>query len=385
MAGLISGSRTFAVLAAAALLWALTAPNLTDAHEMQPAIVDVTVAPDGGLAVAVRGNLEAFLAGIGPEHEDTDDAPTADAYNRLRAVSAADLEAEGRRAAADIAAAIDATVDGAPVVFELRQIAAEPVGDVDVARRTTLTLAGRAPSDAQTLVWRNAARFGDVALRVSREGEAQPYFGALVAAGSPSDPVDLGLEARQSVVQVFASYVLAGFDHIVPKGLDHILFVVGLFLLSARLKPLIWQVTSFTLAHSITLALGALDIVRISPSIVEPLIALSIVFVAVENLLTDRLRPWRPALVFGFGLLHGLGFAGVLAEFGLPDANFLTALLAFNVGVELGQLAVIAACYVAVGYLFGEKPWYRRFIVWPGSLAIAAVATYWFVERTGLI
>ena len=179
--------------------------------------------------------------------------------------------------------------------------------------------------------------------------------------------------------------MVAGFDHIVPKGLDHILFVIGLFLLSVRLGPLLWQVTSFTIAHSITLALGALGLVSISPDVVEPLIAASIVFVALENLATDRLKPWRPALVFGFGLLHGLGFASVLAEFGMPNAHFLTALVAFNVGVELGQFAVVAACYGLVGYWFGRRPWYRRAVVWPASLGIAAVAAFWFLERVGVI
>ena len=125
--------------------------------------------------------------------------------------------------------------------------------------------------------------------------------------------------------------------------------------------------------HPLTLALSIYGVVRLSPRIVEPLIALSIVYVAVENVLTDRLRPSRVAVVFCFGLLHGLGFAGVLSQIGLPRSEFLTALLSFNVGVEGGQLAVIAVAFLAVGLLWSSKPWYRHWIVVPASLLIAAV------------
>ena len=144
-----------------------------------------------------------------------------------------------------------------------------------------------------------------------------------------------------------------------PLGLDHILFVLGLYLLSVRLRPILIQVTSFTVAHSVTLGLGLYGVVSVPPSVVEPLIAVSIVFIAVENFLTDRLTPWRPYLVFGFGLIHGLGFAGVLHEVGLVRDDFINGLIAFNVGVELGQLAVIALAFLVTGLWFRKKPWYR--------------------------
>jgi hypothetical protein len=127
--------------------------------------------------------------------------------------------------------------------------------------------------------------------------------------------------------------------------------------------------------------LGALDQARLG-SIVEPLIAASIAFVAIENVLNDRLSRWRPFVIFGFGLLHGLGFASVLADFGLPEDQFIPALIGFNVGVELGQLAVIAMAFLAVGVWFGAKPWYRARIAIPASVAIGLVGAFWVVERT---
>ncbi len=172
-----------------------------------------------------------------------------------------------------------------------------------------------------------------------------------------------------------------GYTHILPRGLDHVLFVLGIFLLAVDLKPVLWQVSAFTLAHTITLALTVYGVVSLSPRIVEPLIALSIVYVAVENVFTARLHAWRPVVVFCFGLLHGMGFAGVLTEIGLPRSEFVPALLSFNLGVECGQLTVILAAFLAFGLPFRKRPWYRQRIVVPGSLMIAAVGLYWSIQR----
>jgi HupE/UreJ protein len=180
--------------------------------------------------------------------------------------------------------------------------------------------------------------------------------------------------------EIARQYLWLGYTHILPKGVDHILFVIGLFLLSARIKPLLLQVTAFTIAHSITLGLSMYGVVSLSSRIVEPLIALSIAYVAIENIVTRELKPWRVALVFMFGLLHGMGFAGVLRELGLPRGEFLTALLTFNAGVELGQLTILAASFAAVG-AFMKRQWYRRAIVIPASCAIAAVGIYWTITR----
>ncbi|MEO1031626.1 MAG: HupE/UreJ family protein [Bacteroidota bacterium] len=178
----------------------------------------------------------------------------------------------------------------------------------------------------------------------------------------------------------FLLFIKAGIDHIVPKGLDHILFVLGLFFSSLIFRSLLWQVTAFTLAHTITLALAALDIVQVPSAIVEPLIALSIVWVAVENCLFKKTNKWRPLIVFGFGLLHGLGFAAVLGEYGLPKGNLVPSLLAFNIGVELGQLLVLIAAAALVSFI-RRKSWYRQRIQIPASIMIALVGLFWFVER----
>jgi hypothetical protein len=187
---------------------------------------------------------------------------------------------------------------------------------------------------------------------------------------------------KLSKTDVAFIYLQLGFTHIIPLGLDHILFVLSLFLLNTKLKSIIWQATAFTVAHSITLGLAMYGVISTPSYIVEPIIALSILFVAVENIITDKLKPTRVLIVFAFGLIHGLGFAGILTELGLPQKQFLNALITFNIGVELGQISVILAAWLMFGKWFSKKPWYRKFIVNPLSTLIATIALYWTIQRT---
>src|SRR5262249_14888377 len=148
-----------------------------------------------------------------------------------------------------------------------------------------------------------------------------------------SAPIPVGSPAPAGRFSAWR-YLLLGFTHIVPKGLDHMLFVLGIYLLSGRARTVLCQVSAFTVAHSITLGLSMYGLVSVPAKIVEPAIAISIAYVAIENIFLKQLKSWRIALVFTFGLLHGMGFAGALKEVGLPRSEFLTALLTFNAGVE---------------------------------------------------
>jgi hypothetical protein len=179
-------------------------------------------------------------------------------------------------------------------------------------------------------------------------------------------------------------YLYQGFLHIIPKGLDHILFVLCLFFLSPNLKTVLWQSLAFTIAHSITLGLVVCGFLSPPSYLIEPIIALSIMFVAIENIITSKLKPSRIILVVVFGLIHGMGFASVLNEIGLPDDKFMTSLIAFNLGVELGQITVIIAAWLLIGYWFNKKLWYKVRIVTPISIIIAVIAFYWVIERVFL-
>ncbi len=176
-------------------------------------------------------------------------------------------------------------------------------------------------------------------------------------------------------------YLQMGYTHILPLGFDHVLFILGLFFLNPGLQSVIWQATAFTVAHSITLGLAVFGFIHPVGTIIEPIIALSILYIAIENILIKELKWWRILIVFAFGLIHGCGFASALTEAGLPEKNYLLALLTFNLGVELGQIAVILAAWLLIGKWFSDKIWYQSRIVFPLSGVIGCVALYWTIER----
>lgn len=363
------------------VLLATLAPRPVTAHEVMPAIADFELR-DGRLHLDIRANLEGFVAGIDlTAVTDTNTAPQALDYDALRALPPDALEDRFRAFWPRMAPRIFIRAGGQDMPVTLDFVSVGDVGDANLARASSFGVSALLPEGTETVEIGWAAQFGALVLRQS--GVEEPYDGFLEA-GAMSPPVRLAGGDSMTPWQAFTTYIPVGFDHIVPKGLDHILFVLGLFFLSTRLRPLLWQVSAFTLAHTVTLALGALGYVNIPSSIVEPIIAASIVFVAVENIFSQGLSRWRPVIVFLFGLLHGLGFASVLGEFGLPEDGFVPALIGFNVGVELGQLFVIAVAFLLVGLWFGRKPWYRARIAVPASAAIAAVGAWWVVERVFL-
>ena len=198
-----------------------------------------------------------------------------------------------------------------------------------------------------------------------------PKGGALA---TPVDPDALPW-SRQLIL-----YLRLGFHHIVPEGADHILFVLGLFFLGITWRKLLSQTTVFTVAHATTLFLSTYGIFRLPSHYVEPAIAMSIAVIAVENVFRPKLGPERLAIVFGFGLIHGLGFASSLSDVPFPRHDFLIALLGFNFGVDFGQLFVIALAFLAVGW-FRDRPWFRSRIAIPCSLTIAAVGLFWAIQR----
>ncbi len=241
-------------------------------------------------------------------------------------------------------------------------------------------LTGHVPTQARAFEFAYALAGGTYALVAHvRDSTAQTFWiegpassGAIPLAAPPPPPTRSEVAVR---------YLALGFTHILPKGLDHILFVVGLFLLSTRWRSVLLQVSAFTLAHSITLGLTIYGVVSLPARVVEPMIALSIAYVAVENLITSELKSWRVALVFAFGLLHGMGFAGVLRDLGLPRTEFLTALITFNLGVEAGQLTVVALAFALVAHWRRNVVSYRRYVTQPVSVAIAFAGLYWTYER----
>ena len=330
------------------------------------------------VSASIRGDAYTFDIAVDPDLLLT----------KLEVFSGSPITSASRRADRDrrIEALAGTFLDRAVVRFDGRidrpAFVYRPASALgDAAQSPSLVrLTGRLPAGVRDLTFTYGLALGSYALNVRIGDSAVQVFwleGAQVSA-----PISLvAPPAPPSAVQVAGQYFGLGFTHIIPNGLDHILFVVGIFLLSARWRSVLLQVSTFTIAHSITLGLTMYGIVSLPAKVVEPMIALSIAYVAIENLITSDLKPWRLALVFSFGLLHGMGFAGVLRELGLPRSQFLTALLTFNVGVEAGQLTVIAIAFAAVAYWRQNRATYRRLVVQPASLAIAVLGLYWTIQR----
>jgi len=364
---------TFLRAIVACLLIVTSAASVARAHDLGLTRATVTFAADRTYTVEIPVDPETLLAKLEilAGRTPSGAVPVDELPARIEAVSFL------------LRDRVILLFDGARQSPTLAYVPGPPVPAGATASTATLRMTGAVPRGARQFQINYNLVLGAYALTI-RSDQAAPPVTLWVPGGQNSDPVDLtrGL-VPPSRLAVAWQYFVLGFEHILPKGLDHILFVLGIFLLSPQWRPVLLQVTTFTIAHSITLGLTIYGIVSLSPAIVEPLIALSITYVAVENLFTSTLRPWRLALVFAFGLLHGMGFAGVLSELGLPRSEFLTALLTFNTGVEAGQLAVIALALVAVGWWrSADTRRYRRWVVVPASLLIAVVGAYWTIERT---
>ncbi|MEO5819314.1 MAG: HupE/UreJ family protein [Vicinamibacteraceae bacterium] len=364
-----------------ATLASAAAPTVS-AHDLRVTHATLTFTP-GRYQLDVVVDPESLLARLElyAERTPSTGVPAAEIPDRIRTLS-------------DVALArIAIAFDGVPVSSTVQFLPStnvspgespgqSPGGTPSLLPPGTLRVSGDVPAGARRCRVTYGLVLGSYALTlVSPAGQrSAPIW---IAGGQPSAELDL----RAGFVDppwwtTAVEYAGLGFAHILPKGLDHILFVVGLFLLGTRWRPLLLQITLFTIAHSVTLGLSMLGIVSLPSSIVEPLIAFSIAYVAIENLFTTELSPWRGALVFLFGLLHGLGFAGVLGELGVPRGQFGLALVSFNVGVELGQLSVIALATLAVGWWrMSRREQYRRWVVVPVSLAIALVGLYWTATR----
>lgn len=238
----------------------------------------------------------------------------------------------------------------------------------------TRTVSGNAPTNAPDLS--NAPS--------PSSAESSPAETSTLPEPSASTSSTVPLATSPSAVNPWTDiprYVKLGFLHIIPEGLDHILFVLGLVLVARRTKDLLSQVSAFTVAHSLTLGLALFGVVRLPERIVEPVIAASIAFVAIENVWAKRVSPWRLVAVFAFGLIHGLGFAGILQDAGIARGDLVPALVGFNVGVELGQFAVVAMALGVIGQFRQKEELYRKRIVVPASLAIAALAIFWTAQR----
>ncbi|MGY8834091.1 MAG: HupE/UreJ family protein [Pseudomonadales bacterium] len=365
-------------------LWPLA--QSADAHQLRPAIVNLEFTQNSSVKVHIQTNIESLIAGIDSSHDDTDDSPQTELYNQLRALSSEQLTREFKLLEESIISQLNLAFDGVKSDLSLVRLDIPVIGNLDKSRLSDLHLLAFIPnpsdSDKPQVTWQYPKKFGNNVAHFYYDQTPQEKTSHWLTDGVMSPPFELNAAyTPKPFTQVATEYTVLGFEHIVPKGIDHILFVLGLFLLSVKLRPLLLQVTAFTLAHSITLGLTIYGVISLSPSVVEPLIALSIVAVGIENMFVKTVKIRRVVVVFLFGLLHGMGFAGVLSQLGLPESDFATALVFFNIGVEAGQLFVIAVAFLCVFWLLRKQQLYRQWVVIPVSALISLIGLYWTYER----
>ena len=217
-------------------------------------------------------------------------------------------------------------------------------------------------------------RFGDAHKNLAKIMlPGQPLVQAVFSASSPQQT----FAGQKSLWEHIYEFAVLGVEHIF-LGYDHVMFLLALIVVGGRLLSLVKVVTAFTVAHSITLCLAALEVVRLPSQWIEAGIALSIVYVAVENFWLKR-TDYRWMITFAFGLVHGFGFANVLRELGLPTRGLIASLFAFNAGVEIGQVAIVALVFPFVAWL-SRRP-YQRPVVLVVSAVIGLFGLGWFVER----
>jgi len=403
---------------AAALLLALAAPPAF-AHKASDAYLQLQLAPDSAslrVDVALRDldvalDLDSDGDGRLSWREARSAWPAMEAYVRAnvavegcelpRSVQALERRIDGVYAALTMQGACHAGASHAVRYTVLREVDPTHRGLLKVMVAGTApelrVLDPRKPAEIHE---RADASTGDLAGAGEKgtSGASSSVPSAIelaprpLASGGTTPPTDV---MPPSDAQPPAAFLREGIHHIVT-GYDHVLFLLCLMLpavmrrtprgwqpverLGQALMPVLGIVTAFTLAHSITLGLAAMKWVSLSPRFIEPAIAVTIVLAAIDNI-RPIFRGRRALVTFLFGLIHGFGFAGVLSELNLPASDFAWALLQFNVGIELGQLAIVA---VAVALLFGlrSRPRYPAWVIGGGSFAAITVGVLWFIERT---
>jgi len=355
------------------LLLFLVAGSSAFAHTFERTTTVLRIDAQRNFVATVKLDLDALALGVDPSINEEEAARTLLAMTDAEFLSAE----EGLRRV--LSRRLRVRVDGKPVDFQISfpQFRPRPERLGIEVFGLEARLEGRVPPDGQEIMFFASRAFPAIELTFADQGTGRNEFHfCLPGEECPQIKLTPG-EAGTSLW----NFVVIGFKHIVPLGLDHILFVLALFLGGRDFKTLLLQTAVFTLAHSATLALSTFGVVSLSPGIVEPLIALSIGIVGLENLLREEgASRGRLVVVFFFGLLHGLGFAGILAGTPLVEGQRLAALLLFNLGVELGQVAVLAGAFL-LSLPFKDPNVYRRNVQRPLSLVLTVTGLVWAVSR----
>ena len=355
-------------------------------HEIRPSIADYKI-EENILYFDIRLNAELILSGIDASNiTDTNSSPLSATYDDLRSLTRENLKILLIESWDDIQSKINLNINEVSTKFELVDINIEANRDFEISRDSILYLKYELDEDDEFLTFKWSEKYGPIIIREINELKKEDdLYTEYLQAGLQTDKIFIKSENKQSIFKSIINYFILGIQHIIPKGLDHILFIVGLFFFSVTLRPLLIQVTMFTIAHSITLIFVSVSYINVNPLIVEPIIALSIAYVGIENIFKQYVKEYlRYIIIFFFGLLHGLGFALVLSDIGYQSSKLILNLISFNLGIEAAQIFIILFLYILLGIKFSNKKYYKYIFQVPVSLFIALVGIYWFFERINM-
>lgn len=353
------------------------------ADVVKPALVEISIFPNYRLEVRIDLSLEAVMTGIGTQYKNTRDAPNSVEYDKLRALSAKALRQSFKAFEADFLNSFQLSINNKIQILNLSDAKIDIIGYKKRPRKTILTYVVQLGERPKTLRWQYNKTYGDSALRyqIFKQNEYNWSQWQWLRDGKSSGIININQPQSSSNIQRFLQFTNIGFSHVIPLGWDHILFILGMALSSLLWRKLLLLVSSFTLAHTLTLGLGMLGVVEVSARIVEPLIAFSIAYVAIENLLNHQSIQRKSVIVFLFGLIHGMGFASLLKSFEMPANSFLTTLIGFNLGVELAQIVIVLLVVALLLILGFFQLNLRKFAIVPISVVIAFIGIWWGFER----
>ena len=352
-------------------------------HEIKPSIVDFTY-DENFLNIKIRLNAELILSNIDASKiSNTGSSSLSDIYDKLRVLNKIELENLFKSSWQEVSTNIDIKINNETKKINLINIEVEDIKNFEISRDTYIYLQVLLNNNSEYFTFSWIKKYGPIILRENNNDKLEDeLFTEYLQSGIESNQFSFNEKNFKKTLNSFINFFLLGVKHIIPKGLDHILFIFLLFLFSSSLKKLITQITIFTIAHSITLVFVSLSLMKISPQIVEPIIALSIVYVGIENIFKNYVKEYlRYVVILFFGLLHGLGFALVLSDIGYRSTDLFINLVSFNIGIEVAQISLVLVLYLIIALNFAKSKNYRIFFQVPSSILISSIGLYWFFER----
>ena len=355
--------------------------NYLYAHEIKPAVVEFNKI-ENHISIVLTFNAEAFLANIDASvHKETKNSSNSKIYDELRLLSEEILKERVFKSKDQITNSIFIKTSEKTLNLKVVEIDVLEEKDIEKVRFTKIYFKTDNQIIETPITFSTKKIFGPLIFKnfSNIDKNTDKPQSQWLKPGNQTSNLGI-LQVKNNTTNFSILGIWNGILQIILYGFDHILFILGLFFFSHKLKPLLIQVTTFTIAHSITLIFGGLGYITISPLIIEVIIAASIIWIGFENLFRKKMKVSRLGVIFTFGLIHGLGFASMFKPKGLEGTDYYLNLLSFNIGIELGLLITLLPLIILIP-LFNRLSWYRILIAMPASIIIALFGVEMFIDR----